>query len=378
MEAYKRVYAQINLNHIKDNFRNMAALTGDKSKFIAVIKANAYGHGDIEVAKALEWEDKLHGFAVATAEEALRLRDCGIWRPVLVLGYTFPEDYKVLAGNRISLSVFREDSLELLSKAAEETGQRIRVHVKVDTGMHRIGITPDEAGMSFVEKLLRTKGLQLEGIFTHFARADEADKSNALAQLEAFQRFVSLVEDRFGITIPYKHCANSAAIMEMPDSYLDLVRAGVALYGMWPSDEVSRDVLELKPALSLYSHIVYIKEIPTGAAVSYGGTFVAEHPMRIATIPVGYGDGYPRGLSNCGEVLIHGKRAPILGRVCMDQFMVDVTLIPEASLDDMVTLIGCDGEERITIEELGALGGRFNYELACDLGSRIPRVYAAK
>ena len=375
MENYKRVCAKINLNNIKENYLGMVKVVGSQSRFFAVIKADGYGHGAVEIAKMLEKEDSLYGFAVATAEEALELRNHGITKPILVLGYTFPDSYERLAHNNIMPTVFREDSLAELSAAAKKTGHIIKVHVKVDTGMHRIGIAPNESGLDFVEKLLATEGVELEGIFTHFARADEFDKSDALRQNKTFQDFVSEVEERFQIQIPYKHSANSAGILELKDSYLDLVRAGVALYGMWPSEEVSKEIVQLKPALSLYSHVVYLKEIHKGDAVSYGGTFVAEKNMRVATIPVGYGDGYPRSLSGKGYVLIRGKKAPILGRVCMDQFMVDVTEIPEAQMDDLVTLIGTDGDLEITIEELGDISGRFNYELACDLGKRIPRVY---
>lgn len=375
MKTYKRVCAEVNLKNIKANFEGMTALVDAKSRFFAVIKADGYGHGALEIAKLLETEERLYGFAVATAEEAFALREHGIEKPILILGYTFPDCYKQLAEQNIMPAVFREDSLQQLADAARKAGRKIKVQVKVDTGMHRIGITPDETGISFVEKLLAMEELELEGMFTHFARADELDKTNALEQLHHFQSFVAGIEEKYKITIPYKHCANSAGILELPESHLDLVRAGVALYGLWPSDEMRKDVLVLKPALSLYSHIVYIKEIASGDAVSYGGTFVADKPMRVATIPVGYGDGYPRSLSNTGYVLIRGKKAPILGRVCMDQFMVDVTHIPGAAMDDMVTLIGSDGTETVTMEELGELSGRFNYELACDLGKRIPRVY---
>ena len=375
MKNYKRVCAKINLSNNKENFNGMAELVGPRSRFFAVIKADGYGHGAVEIARMLEEHEQLYGFAVATAEEALELRIHGIIKPILVLGYTFPDSYEMLAQYDIMPTVFREDSLEKLASAAKETGHAIKVQVKVDTGMHRIGIAPDDSGLEFVEKILATDGIELEGMFTHFARADEFDKSDAIKQNKLFQTFVSEVEARFQIKIPYKHSANSAGILELPESYLDLVRAGVALYGMWPSEEVSKEIVGLKPALSLYSHIVYIKEIHKGDAVSYGGTFVADKTMRVATIPVGYGDGYPRSLSSRGYVLIHGKKAPILGRVCMDQFMVDVTDISEANMDDLVTLIGKDGDLEITIEELGDISGRFNYELACDLGKRIPRVY---
>lgn len=375
MKNYKRVCAKINLSNIKENFNGMAELVGPRSRFFAVIKADGYGHGAVEIARMLEEHEQLYGFAVATAEEALELRIHGIIKPILVLGYTFPDSYEMLAQYDIMPTVFREDSLGKLASVAKETGHAIKVQVKVDTGMHRIGIAPDDSGLEFVEKILATDGIELEGMFTHFARADEFDKSDAIKQNKLFQTFVSEVEARFQIKIPYKHSANSAGILELPESYLDLVRAGVALYGMWPSEEVSKEIVGLKPALSLYSHIVYIKEIHKGDAVSYGGTFVADKTMRVATIPVGYGDGYPRSLSSRGYVLIHGKKAPILGRVCMDQFMVDVTDISEANMDDLVTLIGKDGDLEITIEELGDISGRFNYELACDLGKRIPRVY---
>lgn len=375
MEHHKRVYAEIDLNCIQENFKQLASLTDTACQLFAVIKADGYGHGAVEIAKALEPEGKLCGFAVATAEEALELREQGIQKPVLVLGYTFPDSYEQLAEYDIMPAVFREDSLEELSKAAKQMKKPIKVQVKVDTGMHRIGITPDERGMEFIETLLHTDGIVLEGIFTHFARADETDKTNAKEQFQTFMSFVTAIEKRFDIEIPYKHCANSAAILELKESHLQFARAGVALYGMWPSEEIDRHDMTLKPALSLYSHIVFIKEIQKDDAVSYGGTFVAQKTMRIATIPVGYGDGYPRSLSSKGYVLIRGQKAPILGRVCMDQCMVDVTQIPQAKMGDLVTLIGKDGTQVITMEELGTLSGRFNYELACDLNKRIPREY---
>lgn len=375
MKEFNRVYAKINLNCIEENFINMAEQVGDKSRLMCVVKTDGYGHGAVPIAKHLQGQKALYGYAVATAEEAVELRRAGIEKPVLILGYTFPDCYEQLAALDIMPAVFREDSLQALSAAACRTGKNIKVHVKVDTGMSRIGVTPDEQGLSFVKKVLHTEGLVLDGIFTHFARADEADKEAALKQLQLFSDFVKTTEEQCGITIPHKHCANSAGIMELPQSYSELVRAGISLYGLWPSDEMRRDGIALKPALSLYSHIVYIKEIPAGTAVSYGGTFTATERMRIATIPVGYGDGYPRALSGKGYVLIRGQKASILGRVCMDQMMVDVTHIKEARMDDLVTLIGTDGEETISMEALGSLSGRFNYELACDLGKRIPRVY---
>lgn len=375
MKSYKRVLAEINLNHLEANLKQMHALAGSECRFFAVIKADGYGHGAVHIAAFLEHTECVYGYAVAAAEEALELRHYGIRKPILVLGYTFPEHYEALAAQEITLTVFREDSLPALSEAAQKTGREIKVHIKVETGMNRIGICPDEKGLSFVEKVLHTEGIQLDGMFTHFARADEADKSHAFSQLDLFDTFVSQAEKRFDFKIPHVHCANSAAILELKESHRRLARAGIAMYGLWPSEEMNRQEETLKPVMSLYSHIVYIKEIDKGEAISYGGTFVSEAPMRVATIPVGYGDGYPRALSSRGYVLICGQKAPILGRVCMDQFMVDVTHIPDAVLDSKVTLIGRDGTEEITVEQLGALSGRFHYEFVCDLGKRVPRIY---
>ena len=223
-------------------------------------------------------------------------------------------------------------------------------------------------------QIARLPHIMVEGIFTHFARADEADKTSAEEQLALFEKMISMLEER-GIRIPVKHCSNSAGIVELKEANMDMVRAGITLYGLWPSEEVRRDIIDLKPALSLITHVAYVKDLEAGRAISYGGTYVTKRPSRIATIPVGYADGYARGLSNKGAVLIHGKRAPICGRVCMDQFMVDVTDIPEVKMGDEVILIGSAGEETITMEEVGELSGRFNYEFVCNLGKRIPRVF---
>ncbi len=375
MKNYDRVWAAVDLDAVKYNMVHMKENIREETKIIAVVKTDGYGHGAVPIAHEIEDMPFLHGFAVATVEEALILRGSGIRKPVLVLGYTFPYCYEKMAREEIRPAVFREDMLEELGKAGTACGRPVKIHIKVDTGMSRIGIRPDESGLAFVRKCVETPGIEIEGLFTHFAKADEADKASARKQLETFLAFAGQIEERLGIRIPVRHCSNSAGIVELKEANLDVVRAGITLYGLWPSEQVAKDIVPLEPVLSLRSRIVYIKELEAGRAVSYGGTFVTQAPTRVATIPAGYGDGYPRGLSNKGSVLIAGKRAPILGRICMDQFMVDVTGIPEAAQGDEVTLIGSDGEESITMEDLGELSGRFNYELACCLNKRVPRIY---
>ena len=379
-DKFQRIWAEVDLDAIRQNAENMIAHLTQGTKMMAVIKADGYGHGAVPVAQELEPLEKIAGFAVATAEEGFELRDAGIQKPILVLGYTFPYSYERMIREEIRFTLFRRDTLKALSEmsmALADKGiyKNAIVHIKADTGMSRIGIRPDGEGLSFVKEAFKTEGILVEGIFTHMARADEADKSAAKKQIAIFEDFLRWAEAETGRRIPVRHCANSAGILELPESFFDMVRAGIALYGLWPSGEMRRDGLKLTPALSLYSTIVYVKEIGPGTEVSYGGTFTAGKRMRIATVPVGYADGYPRGLSGKGYVLVCGKKAPILGRVCMDQFMIDVTDIPKAFEGEKVTLIGRDTEEQITMELLGDLSGRFHYEFACDIGKRVPRIY---
>lgn len=372
---YQRGYVEVNLDHIIENLENMKSHIASDTKILAVIKTDGYGHGGIPIARNIEHLDYLFGFAVATAEEAFELRDAGVTKPILVLSYTFPYAYERLIREDIRITVFRKDTLEELSKIGSNLGKAAKVHIKVDTGMGRIGIMPDEQGEAFVKTATEMKNLEVEGIYTHFACADEADLTSAKSQIVMFKEFVTKVEKELDIRIPIHHCSNSAGILALPEANMNLVRAGITLYGLMPSAEVEKADMVLWPALSLKSHIVYVKELKKGQTVSYGSTYVAEDTVRVATIPLGYGDGYPRSLSSRGYVLIHGKKAPILGRICMDQFMVDVTDIKEAKEGDLVTLIGSDGVEAITADALGELSGRFNYELVCDLNQRLPRVY---
>lgn len=369
----ERVEAVIDLGAVKKNFENMKKNLREGVRMIAVVKTDAYGHGAVEVAHLVEDYDYIWGFAVATAEEALELRRANVRKPILILGYVFSEDYDMLVREDIRPAVFKLSMAKALSDAAVRAGKTIRVFFAVDTGMSRIGFSVNSRAADEAAEIACLPFLEIEGIFTHFARADETDKEPARRQAEKFDTFVKMLEER-SVDIPLKSVSNSAGILEMPEYHYDLVRAGITIYGIYPSDEVSRETVKLYPAMSLVSHISYIKEVESGTAVSYGGTFVTERPTRIATVPVGYGDGYPRSLSGKGSVLIRGKRAPILGRICMDQFMVDVTDI-EAEEGDRVTLLGKDGDEQISVEELSGLSGRFPYEFTCCISKRVPRRY---
>ena len=374
MRKHERIYATVDLDALMFNMESMHSNIKSGTSMMAVIKTNAYGHGATELSHELESLDYLYGFAVATADEAMELRSSGIAKPILILGYTFPDSYEVLVKNDVRLAVFRPDQAKQLSDAAVKLGKMAHFHLAVDTAMSRIGVRPDESSIQMVKEMSELPNVEFEGIFTHFSKADMTGTAPTEKQIELFKYYIELCSKN-GIEFKIHHCSNSAGIVLYNEANMDMVRAGITLYGLWPSNEVERNIISLKPLLALKSHIVYIKYIEPEEAVSYGGTYVAKDRRRVATIPVGYGDGYPRSLSNKGYVLIKGQKAPILGRVCMDQFMVDVTDIAEASEGDEVTLLGKDGEAEITMEELGDLSGRFNYELACDLGRRIPRLY---
>ena len=356
-----------NLYGIKETLKEGTSVIG-------VIKADGYGHGALPLAAEMEKLAFVSGYAVATVEEGIALRCAGMKKKILLLGYTFPSAYPQLAQYDLSAAAFTDEMAAEMNRAALLAGKKNGVHIAVDTGMSRIGVRPDEEGAAFVKRLASMPCLRLEGIFTHFARADEADKTRTWEQLRTFRAFVDRLK-KDGLSIPLCHCSNSAGILDLPEANLDAVRAGIILYGLWPSDEVDHEKIRLKPVLSLYSRIAFVKELKAGQEISYGGTYRTDRTLRVATVPIGYGDGYPRQLSNRGQVLICGKRARILGRVCMDQFMADVTDIPEAAVGSLVTLIGRDGAEEIAMEELGALSGRFNYELACCLNKRVPRIY---
>lgn len=374
MKQYNRVCAEIDLDAVAYNMEQMKKRIGDNARLIGVIKTDGYGHGAVPIAEMFEEMDYVWGYAVACIGEAVVLRKNGIKKPILILGCVFPDEYETMIEHDIRAAVYTEQMAEAMSETAVRMGKKAYFHIKVDTGMGRIGFQVNEESADVIERISRLPNVCIEGMFTHFAKADEKDKTYTLQQHEKFMWMKAEMEKR-NISISYFDCDNSAGIIDFPDMKHDLARAGISTYGMYPSDEVDKSAVDLKPALRLTSHVSFVKEVEPGTSISYGGTFVASEKMKVATIPVGYGDGYPRSLSNKGSVLIHGKRAKILGRVCMDQFMADVTGIPETEFMDEVTLIGKDGSDEITVEELSDLSGRFNYEFVCCLGRRIPRVY---
>ena len=374
MKQHDRVCAEIDLDAIAYNMEQMRNRIGGDAKLIAVVKTDGYGHGAVPIAQMFEEFSYVWGYAVACLEEAADLREHGIKKPVLVLGCVFPDQYEDMLNYDIRPAVYTEEMADAISGTAVRLGKTAHFHIKIDTGMGRIGFPVSEESADIIERISRLPNVRLEGMFTHFAKADETDKTYTMMQHERFMWMKEQIEER-GVSIRYFDCDNSAGIIDLPDMRHDLARAGISTYGMYPSDEVKKEAVDLKPALRLTSHVTYVKDVAAGTPISYGGTFVAPEQMKVATIPVGYGDGYPRALSNKGYVLIHGKRARILGRVCMDQFMVDVTDIPDTKFMDPVTLIGEDGGDRITVEDLSELSGRFNYEFVCCLGKRIPRVY---
>ena len=374
MKTYSRVYARIDLDAIVSNVERMKRRMNEDTKIMPVIKADGYGHGSVQVAEMLEQYDYIWGFAVATLDEAIVLRAENIKKPILVLGCVFPDQYMEMLQNDIRMNIYTEEMAESISQMAGQIGKTAYMHIKLDTGMGRLGFGVDKNAVDSIERIANMKHVCMEGIFTHFAKADEADQTFTKSQLEKFCWMVQELADR-DVHFSYEHCSNSAAIINAPEADLDLVRAGISVYGLYPSEDVRKENLQLKPALTLKSHVAFVKEVEAGTPISYGGTFVTDKTMRIATIPVGYADGYPRNLSNNGFVLVRGKKAPIIGRICMDQFMVDVTDIEGVNFGDKVTLIGTDGNECITVEMLSELSSRFNYEFICDLGKRIPRVY---
>lgn len=373
MNRYLRCYAEISLEAIGHNIREVKKRLPEGVKLLGVVKANAYGHGAVPVASYLE--NQVDYFATATIEEAVELRENGISAPILILGYVSPSQYGDLVEYDITQTIDSYAQALALEKEAARQNRKAKAHLAVDTGMTRIGFQVTEHDADEAAKIADLPHIELEGMFTHFSCADQEDKTYCSMQMEKYDKMTALLAER-GVTIPLRHICNSAGIMEFDDHRFEMVRSGIITYGIYPSEEVKKERLDLNPALSWKSHVIHVKEVGPGIGVSYGATYVTEKPMtRIATVSAGYADGYPRALSNQGCVLIHGKKAPIIGRICMDQMMVDVTDIPNVQVEDVVTLVGTDGDETITIEEIANPAARFDYEMLCDISSRVTRVY---
>ena len=371
---YQRVYAKIDLDAIEHNIALVKRKIADGTRLMLVIKADAYGHGAAVIAK--EFENEADYFGVAEMNEALELRHAGIKKPILILGYTSPYLHEKALENDITLTVFQYKNIESLSRTAQRLGKEAKIHFAVDTGMSRIGFGVTEEDADLAARAARLPSIRLEGIFSHFAMADAVDKSSAEKQRALFEQFLAMLKER-GISAAIRHMDNSAGILSFENGY-EMVREGIILYGLYPSEDVCSQVgnfYDFRPAMEMITHISHIKTLEAHHGIGYGHTYITDKPLRVATLPVGYADGYPRALSNRGSVLIHGKRCPILGRICMDQMMVDVSGVPEAVSEDPVVLIGKDSEAVMSVEEVADAAYSFNYEFVCGIARRIPRVY---
>lgn len=373
-ESYYRVQARVDLNAIRHNLLEVRSKLKEDTKLMVIIKADAYGHGAVPLAKAIGDSGKIDAYGVAIIEEAIELREAGITKPMLILGYTPEEQYDLVVAYDVAQTVFQYEMAEALSKEAVKQGKTAKIHIKVDTGMSRIGFYDNEESIETIKRIAALPNIEIEGLFSHFACADETDKTSTLKQLERYITFITRLEQE-NIRIPVRHIANSAGIIEFPQAYFNMVRCGIVTYGIYPSDMVNQVEIKLIPAMELKTHVIYVKDVEAGVGISYGATYVTDKKRRIATIPVGYADGYSRNLSNHGKVIIHGQYAPIVGRICMDQFMVDVTDLPDVKQGDPVTLMGREGDAGIPAEELAEWSHSFAYELVCTIGKRIPRVY---
>ncbi len=373
-----RAWAEVDLDAIQSNIINIRKSLNDSTKIMAVVKADAYGHGCLKTADVFA-NAGVDYFAVACVDEALLLRKRGIEKPILILGSSAEERYNEIIDNDISQTVFDYESAERLSKTAEINNKKVKIHIKVDTGMARLGFLygyskeNDDATVGDILRITSLKGLEPEGIFTHFALADEPESDFTQIQ---FARFMGLIEKlgAKGVKFKYRHCCNSAATLEFPQMHLDMVRPGIILYGYYPSEKVKSD-FTLKPAMQFKTRVTNVKKVAKGSPVSYGGTFVTDKEMVIATIPVGYADGFPRNLGDKAKVIVGGKIVPVLGRICMDQCMIDVTSVNNISVNDEVTVFGKQGDSNIPVESVAEFSNTINYEILCSVGKRIPRVY---
>lgn len=382
---YSLVWAEVDLSAIAHNTGELRRVTDPGARLMVAVKANAYGHGAVKVAqKALK--SGAQSLGVARIDEGIQLRKAGLDAPILIFGYTAPDLAEELLAFDLTQTVYSFESADALSRAAALSGKKLKVHFKVDTGMGRLGMIPDSRdarlqgtyitnnAVSEIEKMAKLNGLELEGIFTHFATADYADKTYARNQFELFMDFLDSLRN-IGLEIPIRHAANSAAIIGMPETHLDMVRAGISLYGLYPSEEVNRNHVTLKPVMALKTRIIHLKQVPAGFKVSYGITHETEKPTTIATVPIGYADGLDRRLSSRGYMLVHGHRVPIVGRICMDLTMLDVGEVPEVTIEDEVVVFGRQENASITVDEIASKLDTINYEIVSTVAHRIPRLY---
>lgn len=371
-EALRPVWAEINLSNIDYNIKQIQEKVGDK-EIIGVVKADGYGHGAVAVSRVL-LENGVKTLAIATLQEAITLREGGITCPIIMLGVT-PEMYADILPRYdiIPVTASRENAAAI-SRAAEAAGKVIEALVAVDTGMGRIGFLPEDENIEEILKISKLSNLKIKGLFSHFATADEKDKTYAQKQLSHYHDFYDKLKQA-GVEIPLRTFANSAAIMEIPDAHCDAVRPGIILYGCYPSQEVDRDTLSIQPAMSIKANIIHLKKVQTGFSVSYGRKFTTKRMSLIATLALGYADGYPRCLSGKGRVIVNGMYAPVVGNICMDQCMIDVTDVPDVKLGDEVVLMGSQGDLTILADEIGEKTGTINYEIVCAFGQRLPKVY---
>ncbi|BAQ15020.1 putative alanine racemase [Clostridium botulinum] len=368
----RAVWAEIDLDNLQHNLKQIKKICGNK-EIIGVIKANAYGHGAMEIAPTL-LENGVSRLAVAVLSEAMELRMSGVKEPIMILGYTPWALGDMLLDNDIEQSVYSyNDALEL-SKIAVLKRKILKIHIVVDTGMGRIGFLPTKESVEDVYKISKLPNIEIEGIFSHFSSADESDKDYTLYQMNKYNAFINELEEK-NIQVPIKHIANSAAIIDLENTHLDAVRAGIIMYGYYPSNYVLRNNINLKPVMSLKTSIVHIKKVSSGEYISYGRTFKTKRESIIATLPIGYADGYNRLLSNKGKVIVNGKLAPVIGRVCMDQCMIDVTFIENLKVGDVVTIMGEENGVSYTAEDIASQIGTISYEVICNVNKRVPRVY---
>ena len=372
MKEYHRLVAEINLDAIGENIRNIRTQIEPKTQLLAIVKADAYGHGALEVSRVCLYNGA-NQLAVATCDEGVALRESSIQVPILILGNTVEAEMEAMIKNRLTQAVFDYDIAKKISETAQRLNMTALVHIKIDTGMHRIGFAPTEENLDEIDKIFELPNIEVTGIFTHFATADEKDKTYTREQFEKFKFMTDGVEAR-GHKGLIRHCANSGAILDMPELQMDMVRAGIIIYGLYPSTEVSTDV-KLDPAMSVKTQVSYVKYLEAGESVGYGRTYFTDKRTKIATIPIGYADGYSRRLSNKGRVIINGEYCNIVGNVCMDQCMVDVTNVPDIKVGDEVVIMGKSGDKEVSCEEIANTVGTINYEIVCNVGKRVPRAF---